>query len=118
MAKARLNLEQEETNGIRVINVAGPLDSATHDQFKEFLDPLVAEERPRIVLDCTRLTYVNSRGITLLARYQRALSSSLAFFGVAALNSRVLKAIDLLGMGKLLRIYPTMKDALEAAEAL
>ena len=38
-----------------------------------------------------------------VARYQRMLSSSLAFFGVAGLNPRILKAIDLLGMGKLVR---------------
>ena len=113
-----LTTEVEERDGIHLVHVTGPLDSVTHDQFRDFLEPLIAKPRARIVLDCENLTYVNSRGIMLLARTQRAMSSSLAFFGVAALHARILKAIDLLGMGKLLHLYPTVAEGLAAAAKL
>lgn len=118
MTSAALTMEQEDRDGVRLIHVSGPLDSITHDQFRDYLDPLVAEPHARIVLDCEKLSYVNSRGLTLLARYHRMLSSSLAFFGVAGLNPRILKAIDLLGMDKLVRVYPGVDDALKAAARL
>jgi anti-sigma B factor antagonist len=118
MTNALLTLEQEEREGVCLIRVVGPLDSVTHDQFRDYLDPLVNEPHARIVLDCTGLKYVNSRGLTLLARYQRMLSASLAFFGVAGLNPRILKAIDLLGMGKLVRLYPSVEEACDAAAKL
>lgn len=118
MTSALLTLEQEEREGIYIVHAAGPLDSLTHDQFRDYLDPLVNQPHARIVLDCAGLRYVNSRGLTLLARYQRTLSSSLAFFGVAGLNPRILKAIELLGMTKLVRIYPSVEEAWDAATKL
>ena len=118
MAEAILNTESEDRDGIRLIHVSGPLDSMTHESFKGKLDPMLKEPRFRIVLDCERLTYLNSTGIMLLARYQRTAGQSLSFFGVAALNPRILKSIDLLGMGKLVKLYPTVAEAMQAATVL
>ena len=118
MSNAGLSTQIEEREGIRVIHVTGPLDSETHDSLKELLDPLVKQSRVRIVLDCQNLSYVNSKGLMLLARYHRTAVQNLSFFGIAALNSRILKAIDLLGMGKLVRLYPTVEEALQAAALL
>ena len=117
MTNAALDLQVEERDGIQVIHVAGPLDSATHDAFKNFLDPLVVHPRSRIVLDCGNLAYVNSRGLTLLARYQRVAAANLSFFGIAAVNVRICKAIDLLGLGKMMKLYPSVDEALRAAAA-
>lgn len=118
MKGAALETQVEDCEGVRVVHVAGPLDSMTHDQFRNLLDSLVNQPRVRVVLDCEKLTYVNSRGLTLLAHYQRMAAASLSFFGVAALNPRVAKAIELLGMGTLVRMYPAVADALRAAAAL
>ena len=118
MSNAGLSTQIEEREGIRVIHVTGPLDSETHDSLKELLDPLVKQARVRIVLDCEHLSYVNSKGLMLLARYHRTAVQNLSFFGIAALNSRILKAIDLLGMGKLVRLYPTVEAAQQAAALL
>jgi anti-sigma B factor antagonist len=118
MTATGLATEIEDIGGVQVVHVTGPLDSMTHDSFKDLLDPMVSQPHFRIVLDCEHLTYVNSRGLTLLARYQRATGQSVSFFGVAALNSRITKAIELLGMGKLVHLYPDVADALKAAAAL
>ena len=118
MAEAILNAEIEERDGIRLIRVSGPLDSMTHESFKNKLDPMLKEPRFHIVLDCENLTYLNSTGIMLLARYQRTAGQSLSFFGVAALNPRILKSIDLLGMSKLVKLYPTVEEAMQAAAVL
>jgi stage II sporulation protein AA (anti-sigma F factor antagonist) len=118
MAGIGLTAEVEDCNGIGVVHIAGPLDPMTHDTFRSKLDPLVAPSRFRLVLDCEKLTYVNSTGLTLLARYHRSALQARSFFGIAALNPRILKAIDLLGMGNLVKPYPTVADALRAAETV
>jgi anti-anti-sigma factor len=118
MTGASLTTEIEDRNGVKLIHLAGPLDSMTHDQFKALVDPLASQDHVRIVLDCRNLSYVNSRGITLLARYQRGISANLGFFGIAALNPRILKAIELLGMSKLVRLYSDVDEALQAASSL
>ena len=118
MADAVLTTQIENRDGVQVIHVSGPLDSMTHDGFKDLLDPLVSQPRIRIVLDCERLSYVNSKGLALLGRYQRVTIQNLSFLGIAALNRRITKTIELLGMGKLVRLYPTVEEALRAAESL
>ena len=116
--KATLNFDVELRNDIQVIRVSGPLDSVTYDQFKAFLDPLLTHAHARIVLDCTDLTYVNSRGVTLLIHYQRTCAMGLSFLGIAGLRPRVLKGIEMLGLGHCMKWYPTLDDALHVAAAV
>jgi len=110
-----LTTQIEDRQGIRLIHVSGSLDSMTHDPFRDLLDPMVNQPHSRIVLDCNNLTYMNSRGITLMARCHRIATQNQSFFGIAALNSRITKAIELLGMGKLMKLYPTVEEAMQAA---
>ena len=117
MSDATLKYDIEDRDGVRLIHVSGPLDSMTHDQFKNFMDPIVNKSRVRIVLDCQNLTYINSRGLTLLMHYQRVCKLGFSFLGVAALRPGIVKNIELLGLDKVLRWYPTLEQALETATA-
>ncbi len=83
MKGARLETKFEDINGIRLVHVSGPLDSETHDLFRSAIDPLVNQSRVRIVLDCEKLTYVNSRGLSMLAHYQRTSAASMSSCSVS-----------------------------------
>ena len=110
-----LTTQIENRDGIHLVHVLGALDSLVFEQFKEMMDPMVNHAHVRIVLDCEKLTYVNSTGLALLGRYQRISSQNLAFLGIAGLNKRLVKTIDVLGLGKLVKLYPTVEEALKAA---
>ena len=118
MADAVLTTKIENRDGVQLVHVSGPLDSMTHDQFKDLLDPMVTQSRVRIVLDCENLSYVNSKGLALLGRYQRVSLQNLSFLGIAALNRRITKTIELLGMSKLVKLYATVEEAMQAAAVL
>ena len=115
MADAVLTTQIDNRDGIQLVHVSGPLDSMTHDRFKDLLGPMVNQPRVRIVLDCENLSYVNSKGLALLGRYQRIALQNLSFLGIAALNKRITKTIELLGMSKLVKLYPTVEEAMQAA---
>ena len=117
MSDAVLTTQIESREGVQVIHISGPLDSMTHDRFKDLLDPMVNQPRVRIVLDCENLSYVNSKGLALLGRYQRIALQNLSFLGIAALNRRITKTIELLGMSKLVKLYPSVGEAMQAAAA-
>ncbi len=118
MTAASLQIEVEDRNGIQVVHVSGPLDSNTHDGFKNQIDALMEKPHVRVVMNCEKVTYVNSRGLALLAHYQRSSAKNLSFFGLAGLNPRIAKAIEMLGMSKLIKIYPTLEEVLVVAAAL
>ena len=118
MADAQITTTLEVIEGIQLVHVSGPLDSVTHETFKIFLEPLVTQTRARIVLDCAGLTYVNSKGLALLGRFQRLSMQNLSFLGIAGLNKRITKTIELLGLSKLVKLYPTLDEAMDAARML
>lgn len=118
MTAAVLAFESEDRNGVRVVHVSGPLDSATYDQFKEYLDPLAGQPNVRTVLECRNLTYVNSRGVALLMHYHRIATVALSYFALAEVSPHILKSIEMLGLSHLLTWHPTLEDALTAAARL
>ena len=118
MTAASLKVEMEDRDGIHLVHVSGPLDSITHDDFKNQMDALLARPPVRVVMDCENVTYVNSRGLALLAHYQRSSAKDLSFFGLVGLNPRISKAIEMLGMSKLIKIYPTLEEVMAVAKAL
>ncbi len=114
MATPVLDIYTENKEGVTIITLDGPVDSATFDQYKQTLDPLCKAPRIKVVLDCTKLTYINSKGIGLLASYHR---NSLINFGsihLCGLNKKIVKTMDLLGLGKRLKIFDSSDEALAA----
>lgn len=118
MADSQISTTLELVDGITLVHVAGPLDSMTHETFKDFLEPLVTLPRARVVLDCAKLTYINSKGLALLGRFQRLSMQNLAFLGIAGMNARITKTIELLGLSRIVRLFPTLDEAMAAARSL
>lgn len=105
----------EDRQGIRLIHLAGPLNSETCDPFRGQMEPMLSTPGVRIVLDCEHLYFVSSRGLSVLAHCQQVADQNQAFFGIAALNKRIVKTIELLGMIQFVKQYPTVDEAIQAA---
>lgn len=118
MAKSELKFDRQDFNGVILIRISGPLDSLTYDQFRAYIDPLVQRPNTRVVLDCQNLTYLNSRGVALLAHYYRTSNLALTFFGIAGLPPRVIKMLQSLHLDRLLKWYPTVDHAMQMAAAV
>jgi anti-sigma B factor antagonist len=117
MPDVGFNIQIENRDGIQLVHVSGILDYTGYDQFRNLLIPLVDQPHARVVLDCANLTYVNSKGLVLMVRCHRTATQNQSFFGIAALRARILKAIAVLGMGKLVELYPSVEEAMQAAAA-
>lgn len=118
MQTGTLKLETEARDDVLMVHVSGPLDSATYDQFKTFMEPILAQPRVRVVLDCRKTTYVNSRAWTLLMHFHRVAMQALSDFKIAAFDPRSLKGIQRMGLDKHLAWSPTVEDALHPALAM
>lgn len=118
MQTGTLKLETEVKDGVLMVQVSGPLDSATYDYFKEFMEPILAQPHVRIVMDCRKLTYVNSRAWTLLMHYHRVALQALSDFKIAAFDPHSLKGIQRMGLDKSLAWLPTVEQALHPAFAM
>lgn len=113
-----LTSQIENRNGIQLIHLSGALDSETHEQIEALLAPMVDQSDVRIVLDCAALSYVNSTSLALLGHCQRISLQNRSFMGIAGLNRRITKTIEMLGMSKLMPLYANVEQAMEAAAAM
>ena len=114
MAAPNLEIYVEKEGAVTVVTLDGPVDSATFDQFKETLDPICKAPGSRVVLDCHKLTYINSKGIGLLASHHRNSLMHLGSMHLCGLNTKIVKTMDLLGLGKRLKLFDTREEALAA----
>ncbi len=113
MARAELEISSEKVGDITFVKLAGPVDSATFDTYKEALDQLCrAESSPRLVIDCRDLSYINSKGIGLLASLHRMVMIQMGNIALFGVSPRILKTLELLGLGKRLRIFKTREEAI------
>jgi len=112
MASPELKLFTEQIDNVTVVTVNGPVDSATIEQFRSYLDPLSQKNNTYILLDCENLTYINSRGLGLLAKWHRSCFGHLGWFGLCKVNRKLVRTMDLLGLGTLLKFYESRDDAL------
>ena len=113
MARAELDIYTQTVDGVTVVTLVGPVDSATFNQYKEALDRLCrTESAPLLAIDCRQLSYVNSKGIGLLASLHRQVMIQMGNIALFGLSPRILKTLELLGLGKRLRIYETQEEAL------
>ncbi len=108
-----LEIQTETVGNATILILDGPVDSATTDAFKKAVDALAARPGAKIVLDCTNLTYLNSRAIGLLVGYHRRVIATRGLFTMCNLNAKLVKTLELMQIGKSLLIYDTREQAME-----
>lgn len=114
MSKPLLDVESLLDGNVAIAVIRGPVDSATIDLFKEKLDPICLPHGARVVLDCKELTYLNSRAIGLIMKYQRGLMLTRGRLVLCGLNEKLVRTLDLLQLGKSLITYKTREEAVAA----
>lgn len=83
------------------------------DRVAAAIDAGLAAAPTALVLDLTGVSFLDSAGLSLLARARMAAGDQTAF-RVVAPHRAVLKPIQLTGMDKMLAIFATVDDALAA----
>ncbi|MBW7908002.1 MAG: STAS domain-containing protein [Kiritimatiellae bacterium] len=116
MTKPVLTVAVEEEGSVSVAVLCGPVDSATIEQLRETLDPICLPPGRRVLLDCRRLTYLNSRAIGLIMKYHRGLMLTRGRLVLSGLNERLVRTLDLLQLGKSLVVFPTREEAMNALQ--
>jgi anti-anti-sigma factor len=113
MSRTELEISTSRDGEIDTILIDGPVDSATIELLKEKLDPVCNRPGARVILDCQHLTYLNSRAIGLLVKYHRNLITSRGRMALCCLNSKLVRTLELLQLGKALNIYESREKAQE-----
>jgi len=108
-----LEIEVEEKEGYHVVAPVGELDVYTIPLFRKVVLKLEGERARDLILDLTRVTFIDSSGLgSLIETYQKvkAVDGELAY---VIDNPRVLKILSLVNLDKVFRVFSNLGQALQ-----
>ncbi|MDX5421973.1 MAG: STAS domain-containing protein [Hymenobacteraceae bacterium] len=111
----RFKTEIDQQTDISIIKVAGELDANTAVVADNSFTEAIATVPSVIVVDLTELQYISSAGLgVILAAFHECRSKGihLLFFGLQPKTKNVL---EILGLEKVITIFRTREEALQAA---
>lgn len=95
-----------------VFQLEGRLDTAGSAVLKLEMDMATANPSGNIIMDMSKVTFISSAGIGITVKAHSQLKQKGFAVRVAAANDEVRKIYDLLGFSQVVKIYPTLGEAL------
>ncbi|WP_240926105.1 STAS domain-containing protein [Streptomyces sp. JB150] len=108
----RLSAVVTETDGIRVVALAGEIDHHTADTLREALDA-AGEPRPRVVADMGQVTFMDSSGINVLITAHGALGEAGGWLRLAAPTGTVKRTLNIVGVDAFIDCRESLSHALD-----
>ena len=106
----------EETRGLPVVRVAGHVENESLVALERVLRGLIQQGHRQVVLDCSRLTYLNSAGMRRLLICQQEMQQDGGDLKWVGLRDDVLRTLLLLQGGTHRWAFRTCDDAVAAIQ--
>lgn len=108
---AGLSVVSTATDGIRVLTLAGEIDRDTGQTLRQALDAS-ATPHQRIVVDLSRVTFMDSTGINIFIAAHRSLTEAGGWIRLAAPTQAVLRLLQIVGVDTFIDCRETLRQAL------
>ena len=108
-----LDIETLQQEGIEIFVPGGAIDMSNIAEFERQLKPACSAPNARVIVDCARITYLNSSSIGLFYKFFNTCRSQSGEFALCSVNEKIHDIIRLLGLDKVLEMYPTREAAIQ-----
>jgi anti-anti-sigma factor len=109
-----LQIKMRQVSGVEIVEMAGAIDSLAFVDLSAILVRMIAEITPRIVLECSRVTYIGSAQLKELldfAHMAQARGGDVKCVGMAPTIQQV---ANLSAMGDLIEFFDDLPQALRS----
>lgn len=117
MASHGLDIKVTRADEIAYVSISGAVDPQSAEKLKSQLMPLCAEPHPRIILDCSGLTYINSLCMGQMTAYHKTCEANGGRFALCGVESRILEVMKLIHLDELVTICASRSEAMAAVGA-
>jgi anti-sigma B factor antagonist len=117
MENIRIETSLRHRDSVPVLDVAGEIDIYTTPQFKEAVSAAIDEGQAAIIINMTKVTYMDSSGFgTLLSATKRLrpMSGGLYLYGC---NDAILRMLQITRLNTIFGVHVTEDEALAAAQS-
>lgn len=110
-----LSLEHRTEGEITVLEVGGEVDVYTAPKLRERLVELVGEGHHNLVVDMTKVEFLDSTGLGVLVGGLKRVRAHEGTLALVCNQERILKIFRITGLTKVFPIYESVDDALQGA---
>ncbi len=97
-----------------IIALAGDIDMHRSPEVKQTLDPLIAKKVPRILLDLSAVTYIDSSGLATMIETLQRIQSYGGKFAMFGLRESVKHVFEIARLDQIFSLYPDEAAAIAA----
>jgi anti-sigma B factor antagonist len=109
-----MNWTEEADDRLLTIKLTGEIDLQHSPKLRQLLQSKVSLKAPVILLDFTEVNYIDSSGLATLVEYYKNSRSYSGQLAVAGLSNRVRSIFDLVRLGEVFGLFPTVIEARKA----
>lgn len=105
--------DTKPTTGILALE--GEIDLHRSEEIKETLRPLVDQKTPRVLIDMSRVSYIDSAGLAVLIETLQRVTTYGGTFGIFGLRGSVRSIFEIARLDQVFQIFPDEAAAQAAA---
>ena len=111
-----LSLNHRKEGEWTVLEVGGEVDVYTAPKLRERLVELVSDGHYKIIVDMTKVEFLDSTGLGVLVGGLKRVRSHDGSLALVCSQERILKIFRITGLTKVFPIYDTLDEALQGDE--
>lgn len=108
-----MKLPIEKSGRITIVSLVGQVDSVNAADLEQDVMHLLDGDVQHLLLDCSRLSYINSAGLRVFLLAAKRLEQSGGQFAFCGLDPNVRLVFETIGFDRILTLYPDKTIALE-----
>ncbi|MCB0122244.1 MAG: STAS domain-containing protein [Caldilineaceae bacterium] len=106
-----MELQVQSQNSVTILKIDGRLDSHTMTALRERIDGIVAKPTPRVVVDLTKVSFLDSSGLATLVYGMKNCREGGGDLCLSNPAQPVRLILELTRLDKAMEIYPTTVEA-------
>lgn len=99
---------------IVAVVLTGKLDEDNCEYLLNCVGDEILEGRKKLILDCSQVSFISSIGLSMLVRVHARMKKMGGDVKLAAVQGAVAQVLSVVGLNRILQIYPTVADAITA----
>ncbi|MGA3171771.1 MAG: STAS domain-containing protein [Chthoniobacteraceae bacterium] len=97
-----------------IISLEGEIDLHESPNVRESLRPYIERKAPRVFVDMTEVSYVDSSGLAVLIDAMQRIANYGGKFGIIGIRPAVRNVLEIARLDQVFRLYPDRASAVSA----
>jgi anti-sigma B factor antagonist len=99
---------------VLILSADGGLNMDNADEFVSELETLVESGIRKLIVDCTKLTYISSWGMRVLMLLHKKLAGRGGDVKLVGVQGPIIRLLEIVKFDRIFQIYPNVDEALKA----